>query len=45
MKAIKAAFVAVFILWVVDANFNGSQYTIAITDALRTMVKSFGIRI
>ena len=27
MKAIAAAVVALFVLWVVDVNFNGSRYT------------------
>ena len=45
MKAIKAALFAVFILWVVDVNFNDSYYTSGITQLVRTMAKSFGIRI
>jgi hypothetical protein len=44
MKAITAAFVAVFILWVVDVNFNGSRYTDAVTRMIREAVSSIGVR-
>ena len=30
MKAVAAAFVALFILWVVDVNLNGARYTAAV---------------
>ena len=35
MKAIAAAFVALFVLWVVDVNFNGGRYT----DAAMRMIR------
>jgi hypothetical protein len=35
MKAITAAFVAVFILWVVDVNLNGSRYTNVVVQMVR----------
>lgn len=35
MKAIAAAFVAVFILWVVDVNLNGSRYTTVVMQMIR----------
>jgi len=44
MKAITAAFVAVFILWVVDVNLNGSRYTDAVTRMVRSAVSSIGVR-
>jgi hypothetical protein len=44
MKAITAAFVAVFILWVVDVNLNGSRYTDAATRMIRAAVASIGVR-
>ncbi len=44
MKAITAAFVAVFILWVVDVNLNGSRYTDAVTRMIRAAVSSIGVR-
>jgi hypothetical protein len=44
MKAITAAFVAVFILWVVDVNLNGSRYTDAVTRMIRSAVASIGVR-
>jgi hypothetical protein len=44
MKAIKAAFIAVFILWVVDVNLNDSRYTSVVTQMIRAMVSSFGSR-
>jgi hypothetical protein len=44
MKAITAAFVAVFILWVVDVNLNGSRYTDAVTRMIRATISSIGNR-
>lgn len=44
MKAITAAFVAVFILWVIDVNLNGSRYTDAVTRMIRAAVSSIGVR-
>ena len=44
MKAVGAAFVAVFVLWVVDVNFNGSRYTDAAVRMIRPMASSIGIR-
>jgi hypothetical protein len=44
MKAITAAFVAVFILWVVDVNLNGSRYTDATMRMIRSAVSSMGVR-
>jgi hypothetical protein len=41
MKAVTAAFVAVFILWVVDVNLNGSRYTDALFRLMRTTAASF----
>jgi hypothetical protein len=41
MKALGAAFVAVFVLWVVDVNFNGSQYTDAAVRMIRPIASSF----
>jgi hypothetical protein len=40
MKAITAAFVAVFILWVVDVNLNGSRYTNVVVQMIRATVSS-----
>jgi hypothetical protein len=40
MKAITAAFVAVFILWVVDVNLNGSRYTNVVVQMVRATVSS-----
>ena len=44
MKAITAAFVAVFILWVVDVNLNGARYTDALVRMIRTTTASIGTR-
>jgi hypothetical protein len=43
MKAIAAAVVALFVLWVVDVNFNGSRYTDATMRIIRS-ASSIGIR-
>jgi hypothetical protein len=45
MKAVTAAFVAVFVLWVVDVNFNGGRYTDAAVQVIRLAASSIGIRI
>jgi hypothetical protein len=45
MKAVAAAFVAVFVLWVVDVNFNGARYTDAAVQMIRLAASSIGIRI
>ncbi|WP_161849919.1 hypothetical protein [Bradyrhizobium sp. CCBAU 051011] len=45
MKAVGAAFVAVFVLWVVDVNFNGSRYTNVVVQLIRPAASSIGIRI
>jgi len=45
MKSITAAFVAVFVLWVVDVNFNGGRYTDAAVQVIRLAASSIGIRI
>jgi hypothetical protein len=44
MKAVAATFVALFVLWVVDVNFNGSRYTDAIMRMIRPVAASIGIR-
>ena len=44
MKAITAAFVAVFILWVVDVNLNGSRYTDVVMHVIRATVSSIATR-
>ena len=44
MKAITAAFVAVFILWVVDVNLNGSRYTNVAVHMVRATISSIGTR-
>jgi hypothetical protein len=45
MKALVAAFVALFVLWVVDVNFNGARYTDAAVRLIRSATASIGIRI
>ena len=45
MKAIAAAFVALFVLWVVDVNFNGARYTDAVMLLIWPAASSIGIRI
>jgi hypothetical protein len=44
MKAVGAAIVAVFVLWVVDVNFNGGRYTDAVMRMIRTTTSSIGGR-
>lgn len=44
MKAITAAVVAVFILWVIDVNLNGSRYTDVVARMIRATVSSIGTR-
>jgi hypothetical protein len=44
MKAVAAAFVALFVLWVVDVNFNGARYTDAAMRMIRHTASSIGIR-
>jgi hypothetical protein len=44
MKAVAAAFVALFVLWVVDVNFNGSRYTDVVMRMIRPVASSIGIR-
>jgi hypothetical protein len=44
MKAITAALVAVFILWVVDVNLNGSRYTNVVVQMVRATISSTGVR-
>jgi hypothetical protein len=44
MKAIAAAFVALFILWVVDVNINGARYTTVVMQMIRSVGSSIGIR-
>jgi hypothetical protein len=44
MKAVVAAFVALFILWVVDVNLNRGRYTTAVMQMIRPVVSSIGIR-
>ncbi len=44
MKAVTAAFVAVFILWVVDVNLNGSRYTDVVVQMIRATVSSIAGR-
>jgi hypothetical protein len=39
MKAITAALVAVFILWVIDVNLNGSRYTSVIVQMVRGFLR------
>jgi hypothetical protein len=45
MKAVTAAFVAVFILWVVDVNLNGARYTSVVWQLIRAAASSIGVRI
>jgi hypothetical protein len=45
LKAVTVAFVAVFVLWAVDVNFNGSRYTNAAVQMIRSVGSSIGIRI
>jgi len=44
MKAVAAAFVALFILWVVDVNLNGGRYTGAVMRMIQSVASSSGIR-
>jgi hypothetical protein len=44
MKGVAAAFIAVFVLWVVDVNFNGGHYTGAAVKMIRLVASSIGIR-
>jgi len=44
MKAVTAAFVALFILWVVDVNLNGGRYTDVVMQMIRSAASSSGIR-
>jgi hypothetical protein len=44
MKAIAAAIVAVFVLWVVDINFNGARFTDAAMRMIRSTASSIGVR-
>jgi len=44
MKAVAAAFVALFILWVVDVNLNGGRYTEVVMQVIRAGASSIGIR-
>jgi hypothetical protein len=44
MKAVTAAFVALFILWVVDVNLNGGRYTDVAVRMIRSTVSSIGVR-
>jgi hypothetical protein len=44
MKAVAAAFVALFILWVVDVNLNGGRYTSVVMQMVRQGTSSIGIR-
>jgi hypothetical protein len=44
MKAVAAAFVALFILWVVDVNLNGGRYTDAAVRAIQPVASSIGVR-
>jgi hypothetical protein len=45
MKAIAAAFVALFVLWAVDVNFNGARYTDAAMRMIQKAGSSIGVRI
>jgi hypothetical protein len=45
MKTLAAAIVALFVLWVVDVNFNGGRYTDAAMRMIRSATSSIGIRI
>jgi hypothetical protein len=44
MKAVAAAFVALFILWAVDVNLNGGRYTEVAMQMIRWVASSIGIR-
>ncbi|WP_426528770.1 hypothetical protein [Bradyrhizobium sp. McL0615] len=44
MKAVAAAFVALFVLWVVDVNFNGGRYTDGAMRMIRHTASSIGVR-
>jgi hypothetical protein len=45
MKGVAAAITAVFVLWVIDVNFNGSRYTDAVVRMIRPVASSIGIRV
>ena len=45
MRGLGAAVVAIVVLWVVDANFNGGHYTIIFVRMLRAILALIGINI
>jgi hypothetical protein len=45
MKGIFAAIIAIVILWIADAHFNGGRYTHAAVRMVRHMLAQLGIHI
>jgi hypothetical protein len=45
MKGAFAAIIAVVILWIMDANFNGGRYTLAAIRMARPILSQIGIHI
>ena len=45
MKGVFAAIIALVVLWIVDANFNGGRYTVVTMRALRPVLAVIGINI
>lgn len=42
MKGIFAAIIAVVVLWIVDANFNGGKYTVIVLRMIRSLAHTLG---
>jgi hypothetical protein len=45
MKGFFAALIALVILWLADANFNGGRYTLAAVRMARPILSQIGIHI
>ena len=45
MKGILAAIIALVVLWVIDVNFNGGRYTVAVVRMIRPIASLIGIHI
>jgi hypothetical protein len=45
MKGVFAAIIAIVILWIADAHFNGGRYTLAAVRMARPMLAHLGIHI
>jgi hypothetical protein len=45
MKGVFAAIIAIFILWLADAHFNGGRYALAAVRMARHALAQFGIHI